>query len=124
MEAIQVQTPPKDDDLEMPELSVPPEDSEIDDSVDEEEEPEPIAVEGAAEEAEPVVDTRDDEIVVEDEDVGQNEENRNGNEDGESGLSSAPDSDAEPDTSKTGDPFKVRYTYSQLSKSGKPKQLG
>lgn len=125
MEAIQVHTPPKDDDLEMPELSVPPDDFETDDSVDEEEEPEPIAAEEAAEEAEPVVeDTRDDEIVVEDEDEGENGENRNGNEDSESVLSSGPDSDDEPDTSKTGDPYKLHYAYFQMSKSGKPKQLG
>lgn len=127
MEAIQVQTPPKDDDLEMPELSVPPEDFDSDESAGEEEESEPIATPEPwpVEEAELVVEeTRDDEIVVEDQNEGKNGANRNGNEDGESVLSSPPDSDAEPDTSKTGDPEKLHGIYLQMSKSGNPNQLG
>jgi hypothetical protein len=126
MEAIQVQTPPKDDDLEMPELSVPPEDFDSDESAGEEEESEPIATpEPWSVEAELVVEeTRDDEIVVEDQNEGENGANRNGNEDGESVLSSPPDSDAEPDTSKTGHLDKFHGIYLQMSKSGNPNQLG
>ena len=102
MESNPFLTPPKADDLEMPELSVPPEDFEVDEKGDEQE-PEPIAMQEPVEEPQTTVEeTREDEIVVEDEDVGENGEDQNGHEDDNSVLSSAPESDAEANTSKTG----------------------
>ena len=116
MEAIQIQTPPKDDDLEMPELSVPPEDSEIEETVEEENEQDSIAVADTADEPQTTAEelssdmgmpageeTRDDEIVVEDQEDSEDEGNENGHEDHNSVLSSPPpESDAEANTSKTG----------------------
>ena len=113
MEAIQIQTPPKDDDLEMPELSVPPEDSEIDEAVEVENEQDSIAVADTADEPQTTAEeTRDDEIVVEDQEDSEDEGNENGHEDHNSVLSSPPpESDAEANTSKTGRIHLINLTY-------------
>jgi len=90
---IQVQTPPKDDEVETPpEPDDPVESFEMVENP-EEEENEGEQVGHAAE----IENTREDEIVVEDADP-----NRNGNHDNESSLSSAPGSDADAETFKSG----------------------
>ena len=81
MEAIQIQTPPKDDEIETPEVSTPMD---------------AIEVEQAPDESEP--ETPAEEIIVEQD---KEPDNQNGNEDDASSLSSAPDSDGEHETSKT-----------------------
>lgn len=108
-------TPPKADDLDFPELSSPPEEFEIDEKADEEDVPEPIAMPESAEEAQTIEEERrDDEIVVEDEDGGENGEEKHGNEDRNSVLSSPPKSDAEANTSKTGEYMRLDCTYLQM----------
>ena len=126
MEALQIQTPPKDEDIELPELSVPPEDFEIDDKLEDDEDPEPIDMPDLAQGTQnPMAEeTRDDEIVVEDEDEGENGDNGHGAEDGNSVLSSPPESDpGAADTSKTGKTLCRDLTYLQMSKPGDLNQL-
>jgi len=126
MEAIQIQTPPKDEDLEMPELSVPPEDSEIDETVEEENEQDSIAVAETADEPQTTAEeTRDDEIVVEDQEDSENEGNENGHEDHNSVLSSPPpESDAEANTSKTGRIHCINFTDCKEKRSKPTRPIG
>ena len=96
---IQIQTPPKDDEIESP--------LEQDDSIGSLEMIDrPDEEESRGEEDEHAPDfeeeTRDDEIVVED--VVHEVRRQNGNHDHESSLSSAPGSEADAETPKSGNP--------------------
>jgi hypothetical protein len=89
MEAIQIQTPPKDDEIATPDASTPMDAIEVEDAP---EEPEP--------EPESLVDIVDAEIIVK---INDNEaDNQNDNDDDVSSLSSAPGYDFNEEASKPG----------------------
>ena len=99
---IQIQTPPKEDEIESPpEQDEPIESFEMSDKPEEEENQ--GEEDGHAPEIEE--ETRQDEIVVED--AVHEAQRQNGNHDRESSLSSAPGSEADAETPKSGNPSLV-----------------